>query len=263
MIESSNTKNYFDDVSLLITHYNRSISLERLLKKFNDLNIIFQQIVVSDDGSSQDHLNRVKGLQSKYQFQLITSPSNKGLGHNINKGQSVIYTPYTLYIQEDFIPQERFKSVLSDGLELMKERNDIDIIRFWSYFTYPYLKPYKNGFSEMLWKPWPWYTDHLKFYYYSDHPHMRRNTFTEKFGKFHEGMKGDTTEFSMCLSFLQNKGKGLFYDNFPLLFKHDNTQEPSTMKRENWKQKNDPFTTFLRWVYLKFKFIKNSIQLIK
>jgi glycosyltransferase involved in cell wall biosynthesis len=253
---------HFNDVTLLITHYNRSLSLERLLQTCRDLEISFNNIVVSDDGSKQEHIDRLQKAQAEYGFQLISADTNKGLGNNINKGQAAVKTPYLLYIQEDFVPKEGFKLALSDSLSLMNEHQDLDIVRFWSYFTYPYLKSYKFGFAKMIWRPSLWYANHLKFYYYSDHPHLRRNTFVEKFGLFKEGVTGDVTEFSMCMSFLKNKGKGLFYENFPLLFDHDNSAEPSTMDRADWRQSKLLFMVFARWVYLKYKLVKNSLMLM-
>ena len=42
---------FFKDVTLLVTHYNRSRSLEHLLESFLNINCLFEDIVVSDDGS--------------------------------------------------------------------------------------------------------------------------------------------------------------------------------------------------------------------
>ncbi len=94
----------YKDVTLLITHYNRSSSLERLFRSFRDMGVWFEDVVVSDDKSREEHLERIRALQKEFDFRLITTPENRGLGHNINKGQDAVKTPYTLYIQEDFVP---------------------------------------------------------------------------------------------------------------------------------------------------------------
>src|SRR5690606_11640057 len=205
--------------------------LERLLTSFERLDCNFDCIVVSDDGSSADQLNSLIELQKRYGFKLITTPLNKGLGNNINKGQDAVDTPYTLYVQEDFVPSALFPEHFQDALTIMEDRKDLDIIRFYAYSPYPYLKPYTKGYSEMLIKPW--YTNYGKIYYYSDHPHLRRSDFLEKFGRYAEGIKGDRTEYRRCVSFIQNKGKGLFYNDFKSLFTQENSEdEPSTMKRK-------------------------------
>ena len=124
----------FNTITLLVTHYNRSASLERLLKAFAEQEIIFGDIVVSDDGSKPEHLDRLKLLQKTYPFRLISTPVNKGLGNNINKGQDAVDTPYTLYVQEDFDPFPGYKKHLQDALSIADERTDIDMIRFYAYF---------------------------------------------------------------------------------------------------------------------------------
>jgi glycosyltransferase involved in cell wall biosynthesis len=253
----------FNNVSLLITHYNRGRSLERLLKAFSKLHIRFGEIIVSDDGSKKEHLDLIEFLQHQYNFRLITSPVNKGLGHNINKGQDAVTKAYTLYVQEDFEPAEIFAEHFKDALDMMEERKDFDIARFYAYFDYPYARPYKKGFSEMVFHPGPWYTNHLKFYYYSDHPHLRRSNFLQKFGRYPEGIKGDETEYKMAISFIQKKGRGLFYNDFTQLFYQKNSAaEPSTMNRSDWRQSRNLFILLLRSLYLQGKLIRSTLDLI-
>jgi glycosyltransferase involved in cell wall biosynthesis len=230
----------FGNVTLLITHYNRSQSLQRLLQVFADQQIQFGDIVVSDDGSKPEHLNKLKEIQGTYKFKLITTPQNAGLGNNINKGQDAVKTPYTLYVQEDFDPFPGYVEHLKNALEIMHQRPDMDIVRFYAYFKYPYLKPFKNGFSEMEFKIW--YPGYRKFHMYSDHPHLRRSTFMDKFGRYSEerGLNIEQVEFKMTISFLKNKGKGMFYDNFKTIFDQLNTLEPSTMERTGLKHRENP-----------------------
>lgn len=254
---------YFKDVTLLVTHYNRSHSLERLLRAFQLQEIIFEDIVVSDDGSKPENLEKVKQLQPEFNFRLITAPKNAGLGNNINKGQDAVRTAYTLYVQEDFEPTSIFAVHFKDALQFMNEDGQLDIIRFYAYFKYPYLKPCGKGFSEMIFKPYPWANNHLKFYVYSDHPHLRRSTFLEKFGRYPEGIKGDLTEYSMAVSFIQKKGRGLFFDNFTELFYQKNSpDEPSTMGRSNWRESKNIAALAARAVYLQFKLLKCTFDVL-
>ena len=245
----------FKDVALLITHYNRSMSLERLLKSFKDLGCFFEEIVVSDDCSNPEHLEKLKELQKEYQYKLITTPINIGLGNNINKGQDAVTAKYTLYIQEDFTPQSQFPGKLSEALDIM-ENTDFDFIRFYSYYKYPYMKPYKNGFSEMDFKFW--YRGYRKFWYYSDHPHLRRSNFLQRFGRYVEGEKVEKTEYMMAISVLQNKPKALFHEaDFRGLILQSNDLETSTVPRVEWRYSYKyPPLVFVRAIfrYLKFSF---------
>ncbi|OKS85923.1 glycosyltransferase [Mucilaginibacter polytrichastri] len=248
----------FSAVTLLITHYNRSQSLERLLQTFAAQEISFGGIVVSDDGSKPEHQQYLQSIKDKYSFNLVTTPVNKGLGNNINKGQDAVTTPYTLYVQEDFDPYPGYAKHLADALSIMEERKEMDIVRFYAYFKYPYLKPYRDGYSEMIFKAW--YLGYRKFHCYSDHPHLRRTTFFEKFGRYAEGIKGDRTEFLMVLSFLKHKGKGMFYEDYKGLFDQINTSdEPSTMTRSDLRQSNNILIAAARAIY---RNVKHTYELL-
>src|SRR5690606_15031787 len=128
--------------------------------------------------------------------------------------------------QEDFVPNPRFVEILKKSVSIMENKPELDIIRYYAYIPFPYLKPFDQDFDEM-------YTPlsgvrYTKIYAYSDHPHLRRSSFTNKFGRYAEGIKGDRTEYRMCISFIQKKGKGLFYRDFQQLFSQINSaSEPS------------------------------------
>ncbi|GAB4025315.1 glycosyltransferase family 2 protein [Spirosoma gilvum] len=238
----------FPDVSLLVTHYNRSHSLENLLQSFRQLNCRFGDIVVSDDGSKEHHRTYLEKLQPEYGFQLVTTPVNKGLGNNINKGQLAVRTPYTLYVQEDFEPTTAFPDRLIESLAILNKEPQFDIVRFYAYIRYPYLKPYNKAFSEMFIPPWS--INYKKLYEYSDHPHLRRSTFLDKFGRYREGIHPDQTEYRMSIAFIQKKGKGLFYNNYTELFYQKNSQEePSTISRKYWTFSKNPAIATVRYIY--------------
>lgn len=254
----------FKDVTLLVTHYNRSSSLERLLKGFKEINCVFEDIVVSDDGSRPEQLAYIKDLQDTYAFRLITTPVNKGLGNNINKGQDSVHTSYTLYIQEDFVPKDSFPEHFTDALDMMKEDKKWDMATLYSYAPYPYLEPVKLGFSEKVFHLSPFYANNLKFYLYGDHPHLRRSSFLKDFGRYPEGLNGDITEMEMSLAFIKNNGRCLFYeDHYGLLTQENSEAEPSTaVFRKSWKNTDSLPIVVAKWFYAKIKFLKLNYRLI-
>jgi hypothetical protein len=114
----------------------------------------------------------------------------------------------------------------------------------------------------MIFKKPLWYSNHLKFYYYSDHPHLRRNTFLQKFGRYPEGLNPDLTEFGMSLSYIKHHGRGLLYDDFTGIIDQANTStEPSTVNRSSWRESKNIFALAARELYLKYRLLKNSWQL--
>jgi glycosyltransferase involved in cell wall biosynthesis len=256
---------HFTGVTLLITHFNRSKSLLRLLETLNKIFITFDEIIVSDGGSSDEHMLHVEELQQQFGFTLLTSPSNKGLGNTINMGQDAVKTPFILYIQEDFVPKAAFASALKDGFNIINTEEKWDLIRFYAFpwTPYPYLKDYKNGFSEMIFSLLPWYSNNQKFNVYSDHPHLKRATFPNKFGRYFETRNGDVTEMSMVRSFLKNNGKGLYFKNNKSLFEHDNPEdEPGLFRPDTEKNKKYSEIKPLYFVYLKLKLIKQTFSYI-
>ncbi len=89
---------------------------------------------------------------------------------------------------------------------------------------------------------------------YSDHPHLRRSSFLQKFGRYPEGVKGDITEYRMMMSFLQHRGQGLFYEKYRDVFHQKNSaDEPSTMKRNYLREARNPFVSVLRYLYRHLK----------
>ncbi|RYY32707.1 MAG: glycosyltransferase [Sphingobacteriaceae bacterium] len=260
--EKTNKKIY-SDVTLLITHFNRSTSLRRLLARFDELGFAFGEVVVADGGSKPDHLETVFELEKKHKFKLLTTDVNYGLGHTINSGQNAATKPYILYVQEDFVPKPAFVSALTDGLEIMEQEKTWDIVRFYSFpwAKFPYLKKYKKGFSEMRFSLSPIYTNHHKFYMYSDHPHLKRKTYPEKFGNYVESIHGDVTEMAMCKTFLKKQGKGLYFDDYTALFDHINSEdEPGLFRPINEKNKKYRHNPLLYKPYLKYKTFRETVR---
>jgi len=249
------TKEYnFNEVSLLITHYNRPGSLKRLLQHFNDLNCKFGEVVVSDDCSKAPNLEEVMQLQREFGFVLKTTPKNKGLGNNINKGQDAVTKGLTLYVQEDFVPKAAFPEKLNEAISFMEQDAGLDVVRFYAYQLFPYLKPFGKGFSLMQFNAANVFGSYKKFYVYSDHPHLRRSSFLQKFGRYPEGVNVEKAEYGMMMSFLKHKGKGLFFEKFNDLFDQMNSaEEPSTFER-NWKRRDGFFIGIVRHLYRHVKF---------
>lgn len=248
----------YKDISLLVTHYNRSKSLVGMLKAFHELGIKFGEIVISDDASRPEHIERLKNLGKEYKAKLVLAEKNGGLGNNINKGQKAVTLPYTLYIQEDFKPKKEFAQALEDSYGFMEEDKELDMVRYYSYGLYPNLIPFQKGFAYMNFSTTK--GGYKKFFAYSDHPHLRRSTFIEKFGAYKEKHHADRTEYRMMIAYLQKKGKGLFYVNYKALFYHDNTdEEPSTIARQSWRRSNNFIIATVRSVYRNIRYNLNYL----
>ena len=91
---------------------------------------------------------------------------------------------------------------------------------------------------------------------YSDHPHLRRSNFIEKFGRYPEGgIKSDKAEYLMMMSFLRNKGKAIYFDEYKVLFLHYNdSKETSTIIRNYLSSTNNIVIANIRHLYRHLKF---------
>ena len=243
----------YKDVTLLITHYNRPHSLERLLRSLQQAGIDFEETIVSDDASDKQHYTLLLELQSRYKFTIIPGQVNKGLGHNLNKGQAAVHTSLVLYIQEDFEFTSPFIHELPDAIGMMNRDEKLDLIRFFAHSRYPYLKPYSTEYEEMH---MPFLaTDYHKIYAYSDTPHLRRANFSIKFGPYREGINADRTEYAMCVSFIRNKGRCIISKHYAGLFLHHNTpDEPSTIRRPGRQFSNNFFIRTARYWYRQLRY---------
>lgn len=242
---------YFPGVTLLITHHNKSASLERLLSAFKKLQCRFDNIVVSDDASENEHLARVKDLQLHHNFRLVTAHKSNGLGACINMGQTAVDTSFTFYLQEDFVPTPKCPQNLQHALNMLITYPYFDYIRLWSKFRYPVLLPFYMGFSETVYNKWS--MNPLKYLLYTNEPQLRRSNFFDRFGKYQEGIVSDESEYRMSISFIQKKGKGLFYEDYLTLFTCENEG------KQDWKNLQPEGNLFVRLIYwfrLHYKWIK-------
>ena len=249
----------FENTTLLITHYNRSASLIKLIKALSDHQLSFQEIIVSDDCSQPEHQEAIKSLQSTHPFTFITSETNGGLGHNFNKGVDAVKTDYLLYIQEDFYPTDLFADRLKEAHDILHEDEEIDLIRFFSYFKMPYQSAYSEHFSKLdfhFFAP-----NNKQFHIYSDHPHLRRRRFKEKFGIYPTGQRPDKTEYWMIMKFLQRKGRALIIKDHQSLLQLNNDEEGSTYSTNFWRESNLFFVRWLRNVYRFMKYRYNYLTL--
>lgn len=219
-------------------------------------------MIISDDGSKAEHVIYLLQLRRQYGFRLLTTPANCEKGSDINLGQDATTLPFTLYLQEDFEPTSNFVPYFTNALTMMEHDEKWDIARLYSSVAYPYTKPLGEGFSEMKFHHAPWYTNHNKFYMYTDEPHLRRSNFLQKFGRYSEAVPRTESEYRMAVSFIKKKGKGLFCDNHTMLFT-ERKERTELYANDNNKiiKKRKNVIAFVQAVYLKIRLLKCTFDL--
>lgn len=117
-MKTKKTKNLFDKIflSVIIPIFNES---ERISNLTNIYDYLGQQnysweVLLVNDGSSDDTLKKAKKLRRKYKFQLITYQQNMGKGFAIKSGMLASTGRFKLFLDIDLsTPLEEFEHFLN------------------------------------------------------------------------------------------------------------------------------------------------------
>lgn len=190
-------------LSVLITSYNRPNALSACLEaiKAMDFDIPYE-VVVTDDGSKEEHISEIKTLKGI--DLLLTSEKNKGLGANLNKGIKACKGPYILYCQEDFLLKKELVPALKESFLLLDDGN-LDMIRFQANYKFPSL----NHVSGHIYKipHFSFKNFYVNTFQYSDNPFVTKKEFYEEVGYYLEGERGDYGETEFAIRVLSFKRK--------------------------------------------------------
>ncbi len=113
--------NVTSQVSLIITTYNNPAFLELVLKSINRQTVYPKEIIIADDGSTQETANLIKQYQSIFQIPLIHSwIPDKGfrVAKSRNMAIAKATAPYIIIIDGDIVVTPHF---VQDHLSLMKK----------------------------------------------------------------------------------------------------------------------------------------------
>ena len=111
------------NISYIIPHYKSTISLERLI---SSIEIIGEdEIIVIDDCSGEYEYNKLEKLKERYQFKLLSTPSNLGAGAARNIGLAQAKNDWILFADSDdyFLPG--YRGFIEDYT-----KSDADIVYF-------------------------------------------------------------------------------------------------------------------------------------
>lgn len=212
-------------LSILITHYNRVHELKVLLSEIDKLGIeIPYEIVVSDDGSTGSHLEKLLTLKID---NLVLSKINTGLATNLNKGLLACKGKYILYCQEDYLIKNEFKEVLNEAIGLLGS-GKLDMIRFRSNYKFPVLKKISRNIGvipKFSFKNFKYNT-----FKYSDNPFITTRSFYDKVGFYLENTSGPYGETEYAIRVLTFNVKiGIGFRNYFI----PNTKSESVMMIAN------------------------------
>src|ERR1700692_1298022 len=111
-------------ISVCIPQYNRIAYLLRSLKQIEDQHYQNIEVVVSDDGSTDNTAEAIRDLQKNYKYPLVFHENEKNLGYDRNYRKSIelasgdycivignddsLYQPQAIEILVDFIKRNDY-----------------------------------------------------------------------------------------------------------------------------------------------------------
>lgn len=107
------------DVSIIIPAYNTGKYLKKCLDSIYKLNMNTIEIIMIDDGSTDDTLDIMKKYKEKEKIETkIVTQKNQGLSASRNLGLTIAKGKYILFIDsDDFVDTENLKIFLKEGIE--------------------------------------------------------------------------------------------------------------------------------------------------
>lgn len=189
-------------LSILITHYNRPESLVVCLKTIRDLQLdIPYEIVVSDDGSTLENLQKVRALKID---QLITVFINEGLTANLNKGIKACKGDYIFYCQEDFTILPELSQQLQEVFKVL-DNGKLDMVRLRANYVFKHLIRITDEIYRI--PRFSFKNFNINTFQYSDHPFITKVNFYKKYGYYLEGTSGPYGETEYAIRILNTNAK--------------------------------------------------------
>lgn len=185
-------------ISLVTFSYNRSGFLHNAISYFYkncDIPPSDIELIISDDGSSHEHIEAIKKIALKFNADKLLLHEHGGLGYNQNCGIKEASCPYIFHLQDDFalMNESKGKNIINVGIKILDTHEDIDLVCF-RYDNEPESIGYYDGEIGYLTT-----IDGIDIkrmcgglFTYSDGPHLKRSNFHQKYGYYEE--KGSSTK---------------------------------------------------------------------
>lgn len=112
------------DLSIIVPVYNVELYLEECLESLVVQEIEKYEIIIVNDGSTDNSLDICKKYSEKYDFITLISQKNKGLGAARNEGIKHARGKYIGFVDsDDFVDKNMFRKMLNVAME-----DDLDLI---------------------------------------------------------------------------------------------------------------------------------------
>lgn len=178
-------------LSLLFLTYNRSDLLEvtvaTTVAAVRRLPSLAFEVVISDDGSSEEHRARIRSLGAD---KVVCADRNHGLSHNHNKGVRACALPYVLSLQDDW-EYVGEPSAVQAALDILDADPEVGVVNFIPpTLPIPWTeRRLADGTAYIVFDNDG--QDRVRgagYRPYSDRPHIKRRQFVQDLGDYDEAL---------------------------------------------------------------------------
>ena len=112
-------------VSVVCANYNHGIHLPDLLDSIRLSTVLPEEIILVDDGSTDDSLEKIRSYTDMDMLRVIAFPEHRGLAHALNEGVRQAKSKYIMRIDaDDYIAHDRIEIQFN----YLEEHPEIDIL---------------------------------------------------------------------------------------------------------------------------------------
>ncbi len=113
------------DVSIIAANFNNGQYLEEFVRSVSNSNVLPKEMIIIDDGSTDDSLKILEGFKDVGFLKVIKFEKNRGFCHALNEGIKIASGKYILRIDPDDIILPNRIAIQFDFLE---QNKDVDVV---------------------------------------------------------------------------------------------------------------------------------------
>ena len=113
------------DVSIIAANYNNGQYLEEFVKSVTGSDVLPKELIIVDDGSTDDSLNILEGFKDIGFIKIIKFKKNLGFCHALNEGIKLATANYIMRVDPDDIV---LPNRIATQFEFLEKHNDIDVV---------------------------------------------------------------------------------------------------------------------------------------
>jgi len=198
----------FPPIYVLLTTYKRTDTAVRTIRGIKE-KLIYPNYgwFVSDDGSSQDHINTVMQEIGVNYHRYLYNSNRKGVGHGMNHSLVELWdmgVELVISMEDDW--ELTAPLDLEPYVRTLVDHSENGLIRF-GYISEGLTGKTVSQEGKLYWNLY----NLGETYRFTGHPHLKHKRFHDVYGYYDEGWAAGKTELSMCGKTNLKTGPNILY----------------------------------------------------